>query len=429
MRRSKIRALPLTFLRLTQLPSGLSQPTLPQRKRLRYNCGALISVFGGGPEVKVANLTAGDPQQATAAAPLVVHVFPGFGVGGAQVRFAALANHFGAAFRHIVVSLDGNLGCRERLRPDLDVTFPMVEAPKRATVANVRHFRRLLRAWRPALLVTNNWGAIEWAMANLLPIARHLHIEDGFGPEERDRQLRRRALIRRLVLARSTVVLPSRNLQRIATAIWRLPAARVHYIPNGIDLQRFAAPRAQVRTANAPPVVGTVAALRAEKNLPRLLRAFATIAQPARLVIVGDGPERAVLQALAAALELRERVQFAGHVDDPAPVYAGFDVFALSSDTEQMPLSVIEAMAAGLPVAATDVGDVRAMLAAENAPFVGRLDDSDLAGALTRLLADPALRVRIGAANQAKARAEFDQAAMFRAYDALWRNDGPAAVA
>ena len=195
-------------------------------------------------------------------------------------------------------------------------------------------------------------------------IARHVHIEDGFGPEERDRQTPRRVLIRRLVLARSTVVLPSRNLQRIATTIWRLPPARVRYIPNGIDLERFAAARTRRRAANTPPVIGTVAALRAEKNLARLLRAFAAVDQPARLVIVGDGPERPALEAWRASLGLAERVEFAGHIDDPAPIYAGFDVFALSSDTEQMPLSVIEAMAAGLPVATTDVGDVRAMLAA-----------------------------------------------------------------
>ena len=153
-----------------------------------------------------------------------------------------------------------------------------------------------------------------------------------------------------------------------------------------------------------------------------MLRAFAAVPQPARLVIVGDGPERAALQAQAQALGLSEQVRFTGHIDDPAALYAGFDVFALSSDTEQMPLSVIEAMAAGLPVAATDVGDVRAMLADENSPFVGRLYESDLARSMTALLRDDALRMRIGAANQAKARSEFNQDAMFQAYGALWRN-------
>lgn len=355
----------------------------------------------------------------TAEPPLVLHVFPTFAVGGAQVRFAALANHFGRAFRHIVVSLDGNLACRERLDASLDVTFPAVEAPKGRMLANALRFRLLLRAWQPDVLITGNWGSIEWAMANRPAIARHVHIEDGFGPEERTSQIRRRVFTRRVVLSNTTVVLPSRNLCRIAVGIWRLPSGNVHYVPNGVDLQRFA-PQSHT-IARDVPVIGTVAALRKEKNLDRLLRAFAMLSTPARLIIVGDGGERADLEALAAALGVAGRVVFMGHVDDPSPLYAGFDVFALSSDTEQMPLSVIEAMAAGLPVAATDVGDVRSMLAEPNGRFVGKLYESDLASSLTALLADPSLREQVGRANREKAVAEFAQEAMFRSYNAVWR--------
>ena len=101
-------------------------------------------------------------------------------------------------------------------------------------------------------------------------------------------------------------------------------------------------------------------------------------ALPARLVIVGDGPERAALERLSRRARAGRAGGFAGHLADPAPLYAGFDIFALSSDTEQMPLSVLEAMASGLPVAATDVGDVAAMLAAENQAFVTPLDDAAL---------------------------------------------------
>lgn len=361
------------------------------------------------------------PAGAGDAAPLVLHVFPTFAVGGAQVRFTAVANHFGPAFRHIVVALDGDLACRERLDPHLCVAYPAVDAPKRAMLRNVLHFRRLLRRWRPAVLVTSNWGAIEWAMADLPRIARHIHIEDGFGPEERAAQLPRRVLTRRLVLSRSTVVLPSRTLYRIATEVWRLPPSRVHHVPNGIDLARFAHARSAAASPARIPVIGTVAALRAEKNLGRLLRAFARLPIQARMVIVGDGPERTGLQHLTHELAIAERVTFAGHLTDPAPLYADFDVFALSSDTEQMPLSVIEAMASGLPVATTDVGDVRNMLAEANAAFVTRLDESELAAALAGLLADPALRHRIGQANRDKACREFDRAAMFRQYGALLR--------
>jgi glycosyltransferase involved in cell wall biosynthesis len=112
-------------------------------------------------------------------------------------------------------------------------------------------------------------------------------------------------------------------------------------------------------------------------------------------------------------------VLFTGAVEDPAPLYAEFDIFALSSDTEQMPLSVLEAMAAGLPVAATDVGDVRAMLAPANAAHVVPGDPAALAAALQRLAEDPAQRSWLGAANRAMAERDFDEALMFRAHAAL----------
>lgn len=356
------------------------------------------------------------------APPLVLHVFPSFAVGGAQSRFVALANRFGAAYRHAIVSLDGGLDCRSRLSPALDVCFPEVAMRKGALLSNLRHVRAALRALRPDLLVTSNWGAIEWAMANLPPLVRHVHTEDGFGPEERDRQLRRRVLTRRLVLRRSSVVLPSHTLLRIATEQWRLPAATLRLIPNGVDLERFAAPALQARGwPGEGLVIGTVATLRPEKRLDRLVAAFALLRDlPARLVIVGDGPERAALARQAAELGLAGRVHLPGATTDTPACYAGFDLFALSSDTEQMPLSVLEAMAAGLPMAATEVGDLRRMLPAAQHPLLCPCEPEALAARLRTLLEDATLRARLGAANRDAARSEHDQEAMFRAYDALW---------
>jgi glycosyltransferase involved in cell wall biosynthesis len=353
-------------------------------------------------------------------APLVLSVFSTFAVGGPQVRFVTLANRLGAAFRHAIVPMDGATDCAAMLDPGLALTWPEVGIVKGDTLGNLRRFRAALRAIRPDVLVTYNWGTIEWGMANALPPRlRQVHIEDGFGPEEQAGQIPRRVWTRRLALRHATIVVPSRTLWDIATGIWRMPPARLRYVPNGIDLARFApAPRPD----GQPIVIGTVASLRAEKNLARLLRAFHLLpAAPAtRLVIVGDGPERPALEALAGELGIAARVRFAGQIADPAPCYREFDIFALTSDTEQMPLSVLEAMAAGLPAATTDVGDVRAMLDAANAPFVVARDDSALAGALGRLAADAALRRRLGAANRAKAERDFDEDAMVEAYRRLF---------
>lgn len=356
-------------------------------------------------------------------APLVLHVFPTFDVGGAQARFATLANRLGPRLRHLVVAMDGRYGCRERLDPSLDVGFPEVEIRKGDTRGNLRRFRVALRAWRPDLLVTSNWGSIEWAMAAAVPPrpVRHLHMEDGFGPEERDRQVPRRVWTRRIVLARSLTVVPSRNLERIARTAWRLPGGRVRYVPNGVDLT----PVAPEAVPGEGLVVGTVAGLRAEKSVDRLLRAFAlTVGQvpgdrPARLLVVGDGPERGVLERLAGELGIAGRVRFTGHVARPMGLVAAMDVFALSSDTEQMPLSLLEAMAASKPAAATAVGDVVEILAPENRPYAVARDDHALAGALGALLDDAGKRRALGAANRARAEAVYSEGTMVEAWAGL----------
>ena len=361
-------------------------------------------------------------RQRASRVPLILHVFSSFAVGGPQVRLAKLIAHLGDRYRHAIVAMDGDYACRSRLPANLDIDFPRVPFRKGRTVANVWNFRNFIRGLGPDAMVTSNWGTIEWSMANAGGIVRQIHTEDGFGPEERDSQIARRVWARWAFLRRSQIVVPSRLLQRLAIDTWALPPARVTYIPNGIDCAAFAPGCPHAEDAERPLVIGTVAALRPEKNLPRLLRAFqqTLLERPARLVIVGDGPERDSLERLAGEMNLRGLVHFAGHADAPARAYAGFDIFALSSDTEQMPLAVIEAMAAGLPIAATDVGDVAAMVARDNRRFVTARDHDALAAAINALMSDRGLRRRLGAANREKAVRLYDQSAMFAAYSRLF---------
>ena len=115
-------------------------------------------------------------------------------------------------------------------------------------------------------------------------------------------------------------------------------------------------------------------------------------------------------------------------MSDPAPLLRAFDIFALSSDTEQMPLSLLEAMAAGLPTAATDVGDVRSMLPEAGRRFVTTPDEASLAAALAALLADPDLRRALGRESRAKAETAFDQRTMFASWASALEGQAPAAA-
>jgi glycosyltransferase involved in cell wall biosynthesis len=353
----------------------------------------------------------------------LLHVFPAFELGGSQLRTATWINALGPGFRHTIVSINGRLDCRTRIDPAIDVRYPAAPGAGLSLPGRLRAYRRLIRELAPEIMLTNNWGSIEWTLAGRLAGARRmLHIESGFGSDEAAGDFRRRALIRRKVLAgRVRTVVPSQTLQRRALSGWRLDPDRLVLVPDGIPTAKFAA-----AAADRPPrpvlTIGAVAVLREEKRLDLLLDAFAALrrALPARLIIAGDGAERGRLEAQAEALGLRDDVEFTGMVGEVETVYPRFDIFALSSSTEQIPNSVLEAMAAGLPVAATAAGDVPVMVSAENAPFIVPLGDAaGLAGALEVLGRDAALRDRLGRANQRCAQDSYDVGRMVAAYRVL----------
>jgi glycosyltransferase involved in cell wall biosynthesis len=359
-----------------------------------------------------------------------LHVFSTFAIGGPQKRFAQIANASNALFRHHVLATDGRYAAQEFLKPGINVDFMGTVSRNGSLAIRIVRYCAQIRALRPALLVTNNWGAIEWAMAGLLSRVPHIHIEDGFGPDEADRQLLRRVLFRRLALTRSfAVVVPSRTLMTIARTTWKTPLARLRYIPNGITINRSVGEQERshgrsetLGISGHAPVVGWVGALRKEKNAERLLRAFARLPADAILAVVGDGPERENIEGETRALGIADRVRLLGHRSGVEALLPLFDIFALSSDTEQMPLVILEAMAAGLPVASVDVGDVRATLAPENDPFVVERSEAALADALSRLMASPALRTRVGHANRARALEQYPLERMVNDYLTLFRD-------
>jgi len=363
----------------------------------------------------------------------VLHLHSTFALGGKEARAVRLMNAFGEAAEHVVLSaVPDALGARAAIDPGIAVEFPGDAAPSLVGRPGPRRYWRFARYMAGFdLVLSYNWGAMDGVAARRLcsramALPPLIHHEDGFNADELVRQKPARVLFRRAMLgAAHKLVVPSERLEKIARKAWHQPARHVRRIANGIPLERFGPPEPDsipgFRRAPGDVVVGTMAGLRAVKNLPRLVRAFARSGAAGRLVIVGEGPEREAILAAAQAEGVSDRLLMPGFLADPARYVGHFDIFALSSDSEQFPISLIEAMAAGLPVVSTDVGDIRSMVASENRRYVlPAEDEAGLAEALGRLLASRDIRHRLGSANRAMAWERYDEKAMIAAYATLY---------
>ena len=376
-------------------------------------------------------MTGSAAEPASAGAPRILHCHSTFSAGGKEVRCVRLMNAWGPRAEHVIVSGEPDaLGAGRLIADTVTAHFPD-DFPSLTGKPSPGRLKALARAMQGHDLVcTYNWGAMDVVMAHRLfadayrlpPLVHH---EDGFNEDEATRLNTKRNLYRRAALGRAArVIVPSTGLEAIARNVWHQPPERVTRIANGIDTAAFGKapdPAAlPITKAQGTFWVGTLAGLRAVKRLPDLVAACAQLPPEWHLVICGEGPERAAILAAAEAHGIAARVHLPGAVE-PSRVVGLFDIFALSSASEQFPLSVVEAMAAGLPVAAPDVGDVRAILAEPNRAAVSPPGDvAALGAALAMLAADPALRARLGAANQTRARAEFDFAGMQARYEAVY---------
>lgn len=302
---------------------------------------------------------------------------------------------------------------------NVDVAFP-ARPPAingRPSLARYRKMAKNMASFD--LILTYGWGAMDAAMAHRIfgkrfGLAPLIHHEDGFDGDEAFKRSRKRNMFRSIALKSSqTVIVPSKSLLRIAKDEWKIPQGKTMLIPNGVNIAAFR----QVQRESREVTIGTLAGLRTVKNLPRLVRAVAAAGDSIRLVIFGEGPARAEIEAEAERLGITERVSLPGFATDPAHALSRINIFALSSDSEQMPIALIEAMASGLPVVATDVGDIRNTVAKQNARFVIPVhDELALADAIATLATDNKLCLMLGEANAQRAALEYDAQKMTARY-------------
>ncbi len=296
----------------------------------------------------------------------IAHVLSSFGMGGQERVALDLARRQRAAgHRVLAVSLapppDGPLAAAFR---DADVRTATL--PKRGPSVDPSlpmRLARLLSKQGVNLVHTHNPHALIYgAPAAALARAVTVHTKHGINPDGDRRQWLRRSASRLV----DAYVAVTRSLGRIALEQVECAQQRLQVIPSGIDVRLYAPnreARARIRAELGIPedawVVGSVGRLAPEKNYRLLVAAIAPMLDPRRhLLLVGDGPEREALGAQAAATWRPEFVHFTGRRDDVPDLLAAFDVFALTSHSEGLPLVVLEAMATELPVVATAVGGI-----------------------------------------------------------------------
>jgi len=354
----------------------------------------------------------------------VMHVVPGLGPGGMELAMARLVRGIQTPdVRHTVVCLKGEAVIRDQFPAGVDIHC-MYSKPNE--LALPFRLRRLIRQVRPTVIHARNWGAWpDVALARLLtrprvPLVFSFH---GFARTERP-PLRRRVAFRLLARMTTHLLTVCDAARQMLVREFGWPAGKVRVIPNGVDLAKFC-PGPDQRRVSGRLLIGCIGGLTAVKNHGLMLRALAGLVErgaDCELRIAGEGPERPMLEGLAAELGIASRVVFAGQVADVPALLRQFDLFVLPSASEAHPNALLEAMACGVPCVATDVGGVAEVLDSGACGLVVPPGDPEaLANALHGLCVSAEERRRLAQAGRRRAVEQYSMEKMTADYEALYR--------
>jgi sugar transferase (PEP-CTERM/EpsH1 system associated) len=369
--------------------------------------------------------------------PLIIHVIYSFDVGGLENGIVNLINRMPAErFRHMIVAMS-------RCSPDFcrrversDVEFVSLNKGAGHGVKLYPQLYRLFRQHKPAVVHTRNLAALEMVVpAWLARVPLRLHGEHGWDNFDQNGTSKKYQFLRRLYSPFvSRYVALSRTLESYLVERVGIGAGRIRRICNGVNAERFV-PAAVRREISGSPfndpaltVFGTVGRLQGVKDQASLIRAFGILvrsggeaARRARLIVVGGGPLLAELQALVKSEVLDAHVWLAGERADVPALMQGMNVFVLPSLAEGISNTLLEAMASGLPIIATNVGGNPELVVDKiTGLLVPAGDPASLAAALGELFADPARAAELGQAGCARVKTEFSIDSMMNAYLSLY---------
>ncbi|MAT64975.1 MAG: sugar transferase [Gammaproteobacteria bacterium] len=367
----------------------------------------------------------------------ILHVVYHFGVGGLENGVVNLINRLPRErFRHHIVSLTDYTDFSRRIERDDVQIHALHKRPGHDWRLYLRLYR-LFRRLRPDIVHSRNLAAMEAQLpAWLAGVPCRIHGEHGRDVLDVDGTNRKYILQRRLLrpFIHHFIAL-SRDLERYLDTRIGVQPARLTRIINGVDIGRFHPDDTQAR-ARLPAgfaaadsiLIGTVGRLAAIKDQLSLVRAFVRLQRLApeisprlRLVLIGEGGERARLEQALEASGLLAQTWLAGARNDVAELLPALDLFVLPSLAEGISNTLMEAMACGLPVIATDVGgNAELVLDGETGALVPRGDPEALALALKPYVQDAAMRERQGRAGRRRAETEFSLERMVERYRAVY---------
>lgn len=371
--------------------------------------------------------------------PLIAHIVYRFDVGGLENGIVNLINHMpNTDFRHAVIALTEITDFRRHIVRE-DVSFRALHKPPGHALRLYPQLYRLLRELQPAIVHTRNLAALEAALpAWAAGVPARIHGEHGRDIGDLDGSSRKHRWLRRLYrpFVRQYIAL-SRDLEQYLTSRVGIPAKRVVQIYNGVDTARFYPATAAREPIEGCPfsdpalwIIGTVSRMQQVKDPLTLARAFLRALEVApalkgklRLVMVGEGPLRAEVQALLARAGKAGLAWLPGERSDVAAILRGLDCFVLSSLAEGISNTILEAMATGLPVIATNVGgNVELVDAKLTGELVPAADAEVLAQRLVDYAVDQKAARAAGRAGRERVERLFSLGCMVQRYRQLYRS-------
>ena len=355
----------------------------------------------------------------------VLHVLHSFGIGGMEKGIAMLINHASPEFTHEILCLTTS-GDSRHLIP-AEIRIHEMHKPPGNSVGFLYRLVRKIREIQPDIVHTRNWGGMDAIIAARLAGCRSVvHGEHGWGMDDPQGNNRKRKLLRRLLsLGVTEFTAVSQQIK-----VWLENDVRVFkpvtQIYNGVDFvsgQNGGGEgniRQELNLPESALLIGTVGRLDPIKDQAGLIEVFSKLRESladCHLLIVGDGPERKNLKQKQV-----EGVHLLGMRADVTDILKSLDVFVLPSLNEGISNTILEAMAAGLPVVATAVGGTPELIETEkNGLLVESRDYPALTAALLRYAKDKDMRVEHGRINSAIIREKFSVLAMVANYESVWR--------